>query len=212
MDSPGYGPGSLCFDGIHMWHADEAEGFVFKMGLDGNVVDLFDYPGFEITDMAVGNDHLWAVDYSNDMIYELNKPGRVNVGSSRGRTFTIRSTGPEDLLIGSLAITGKDAGDFHLLDETCSGQTLIQYADCTFRMEFSPSVAGEMQAVLEIPSNIEDGITLAVPLSGTGIMGCFGDFEPDGDVDGIDLANYIIDSGGISITEFATYFGRNDCM
>jgi len=210
--SPGYEPGALCFDGSYAWQADAAEELVFKMDLSGNIVDRFGYPEFEIADMAVGNNRLWAVDSSNDMIYALNKPGRVNVGSSRGRTFTITSTGPEELLIGSLAITGTHAGEFHLLDETCSGQTLVQNADCTFRLEFSPSVAGEMQALLEIPSNIEGDEPTEMPLSGTGVMGCSGDFEPDGDMDGIDLVNYIIDSNGISLAEFSSYFGRNDCM
>ncbi|MCD4719394.1 MAG: choice-of-anchor D domain-containing protein [Desulfobacula sp.] len=211
-DSPGYEPGALGFDGTHMWHADAAEGFIFKMDLNGKVTDRFDYPEFKITDMATGHNRFWAVDSSNDIIYVMNKPGRVNVGSSRGRTFTITSTGPEDLLIGSLTITGNHAGQFHLLDDTCSGQTLARETDCTFRLEFSPSVPGDMQAVLEIPSNIEVKPIPNMPLSGTGVMGCSGDSEPDGDVDGMDLANYIIDSGGISLTEFSSYFGRNDCM
>ena len=69
-----------------------------------------------------------------------------------------------------------------------------------------------MQALLEIPSNIPTASIIAMPLSGTGVMACAGDYEPDGDVDGADLANYIIDSGGISLAEFANNFGRNDCM
>jgi hypothetical protein len=42
--------------------------------------------------------------------------------------------------------------------------------------------------------------------------GCPGDFDTDGDVDGKDLAEYIEDSGGISLSDFAGNFGRNDCM
>ena len=41
---------------------------------------------------------------------------------------------------------------------------------------------------------------------------CEGDFEPDGDVDGNDLADYISDSMGISLADFAENFGRNDCI
>jgi parallel beta-helix repeat protein/predicted outer membrane repeat protein len=43
---------------------------------------------------------------------------------------------------------------------------------------------------------------------------CQCDLEPaegDGDVDGADLAAYMADDGGISITEFAAEFGKDDC-
>ena len=40
---------------------------------------------------------------------------------------------------------------------------------------------------------------------------CWGDFEPDGDVDGADLAEYISNSTGIALEVFASDFGRTDC-
>ena len=40
---------------------------------------------------------------------------------------------------------------------------------------------------------------------------CDGDFEPDGDVDGSDLA-ILIGSGGIDIDIFSEDFGRTDCL
>jgi hypothetical protein len=46
----------------------------------------------------------------------------------------------------------------------------------------------------------------------TGLCQC--DFEPaagDGDVDGTDLAAYMVDDGGISLSAFAAEFGRTDC-
>jgi len=42
---------------------------------------------------------------------------------------------------------------------------------------------------------------------------CHCDFPPvDGDVDGADLADYISDSAGISLDDFAAEFGRIDCF
>ena len=43
---------------------------------------------------------------------------------------------------------------------------------------------------------------------------CEGDSEPDGDVDGIDLWNLITMAGqtGLSVPDFATDFGRTDCL
>ena len=58
------------------------------------------------------------------------------------------------------------------------------------------------------------------PLNGYDIFGrfvkdartqCFGDFEPDKDVDGSDLVN-LINSGGINIEVFAENFGRTGCL
>jgi hypothetical protein len=40
---------------------------------------------------------------------------------------------------------------------------------------------------------------------------CDGDFEPDGDVDGSDLAEYISDSREIGLEDFAANFGKDDC-
>jgi hypothetical protein len=56
--------------------------------------------------------------------------------------------------------------------------------------------------------------------SATGIFGkrfagvetCECDFEPDGDVDGSDLAAYIADQAGINLGDLADDFGRTDCQ
>jgi parallel beta-helix repeat protein len=40
---------------------------------------------------------------------------------------------------------------------------------------------------------------------------CAGDYEPDGDVDGLDLYQYIIGNIPISIVEFTANFGKNNC-
>ena len=42
-------------------------------------------------------------------------------------------------------------------------------------------------------------------------LACKGDFEPDGDVDGADLAVYIFDAKDISPGDFANNFGKDDC-
>ena len=40
---------------------------------------------------------------------------------------------------------------------------------------------------------------------------CEGDVEPDGDVDGSDLAVFISNGAGISLGNFTHEFGRNNC-
>jgi hypothetical protein len=41
---------------------------------------------------------------------------------------------------------------------------------------------------------------------------CPGDSEPDGDVDGTDLYEHLLDAGGVSLSDFAAVFGRDDCF
>lgn len=41
---------------------------------------------------------------------------------------------------------------------------------------------------------------------------CIGDFNSDGDVDGLDLAEYISDSMDIDLVDFAESFGLTDCQ
>jgi hypothetical protein len=45
------------------------------------------------------------------------------------------------------------------------------------------------------------------------VMGpkCEGDYDGDGDVDGADLAEYLIDSGGLDLEVFAANFGKVNC-
>ena len=40
---------------------------------------------------------------------------------------------------------------------------------------------------------------------------CRGDFNGDKDVDGLDLADYLIDSGGLGLVDFAMDFGKATC-
>jgi hypothetical protein len=40
---------------------------------------------------------------------------------------------------------------------------------------------------------------------------CPGDSNGDKDVDGSDLADYILDSGGIELNDFAMNFGKTNC-
>jgi hypothetical protein len=40
---------------------------------------------------------------------------------------------------------------------------------------------------------------------------CPGDFDWDFDVDGVDLQEYIFDSGGLDLDDFAANFGKESC-
>ena len=40
---------------------------------------------------------------------------------------------------------------------------------------------------------------------------CLGNFDGDGDVDGVDLATFIGGGTGVSLAEFSAGFGRTNC-
>jgi hypothetical protein len=116
----------------------------------------------------------------------------VNIGKSSIKTVTVTNTGTTDLVIGTIEITGTDASEFSILNDSCSGQTVASSGTCTIGVRFSPesetperfsmveyfkqamslltpkSYKQTKSAILNIPSNDPDMPILEVPLSGKG--------------------------------------------
>jgi YVTN family beta-propeller protein len=83
--------------------------------------------------------------------------------TSAAKTLTLTNTGYGPLSIASYSITGTNAADF-AQTSTC-GNALAAGASCTFSVTFTPVVAGDRAATL----NINDSIGLhTVALNGTG--------------------------------------------
>ena len=117
-----------------------------------------------------------------------------------------------NLEIGTISITGSDSSEFHLEDDNCSDQILAQFEECEVDVVFSPKTGGEKTAKLEIPYNHPFEPIFFLPLSGSAIPAiCECDFEPDGDVDGTDLATQAAGGTGVSLGDFAAEFGMPDC-
>jgi hypothetical protein len=116
----------------------------------------------------------------------------VNVGKSSIKTVAVSNTGTTNLEIGTIEITGTNASEFSILNDTCSGQTIAPSGTCRVDVRFSPASGiparfsmveyfkqamslltptGYKQtksAILSIPSNDPDTPTLEVLLSGKG--------------------------------------------
>ena len=95
--------------------------------------------------------------------------GSAEIGTSRvfSQTFTVENTGDEDLVIGTLSITGDDAVRFTMDNDACSGATLVPAATATVDVVFAAGTIGAKAAALSIPSNID---AVDVPLTGAGIF------------------------------------------
>lgn len=91
--------------------------------------------------------------------------GSVTVGASSDQTVTVSNTGTDNLVLGSISVTGTY---FSRQGGTCAanGQTLTPGASCTIIVRFSPGASGTFNGNLAIPSN---DVNVNVPLSGTGV-------------------------------------------
>ncbi len=179
VDSPFSQPQGLAFDGKYLWLSDvDADDDwktpdkqkICKLDNSANLIHSFDSPDYE-GDLAFDGTYLWAAywDLYDEKIYKIETPGTLAVGSSKSRTFTISSLGTIDLTIDPLSITGPDASQFRVENDTCSGNAMAQYETCTFDVVFSPTSAGDKSAVLEIRTN-DVRTPPQIPLSGTAIV------------------------------------------
>lgn len=94
--------------------------------------------------------------------------GAIDVGNTTAATtVTVENTGTADVVVGTLGISGANAGDFGLSADGCSGATLTPAATCTFDVAMTPSAAGARNAQVDIPSDAPSSPD-SVPLAGTG--------------------------------------------
>ena len=92
-----------------------------------------------------------------------------NVGTqSAAQSVTVENNGSSNLTINSLALTGTNATDFAIRNDTCSGQSIVPGGSCTDAVIFAPQTIGEKSATLAISSNDPAASTLNVALTGTG--------------------------------------------
>ncbi len=95
--------------------------------------------------------------------------GSVLTHTGATKTVTITNKGDDVLNIGTLSISGSNAGDFALSSDTCSGATVAGGSSCTVGVTFVPGQAGDATAELSVPSN-DPSSTTTVGLTGTGTM------------------------------------------
>jgi len=93
---------------------------------------------------------------------------------------SLSSTGVQDLTIQSLSLIGANLSEFTITQDNCAGVTLTQFENCTGRISFAPTAAGDKTAQLNITSNDNDEGVVFVNLSGAGVDTAIGDGDSDG--------------------------------
>ncbi len=85
-------------------------------------------------------------------------------GFSVVQPFQVTNRGRANLNIGTVRITGRNAGSFTIVGETCALSTLVPLATCTVQVMCVPITPGYLEADLTVNSDDPDTPTLRVPL------------------------------------------------
>jgi hypothetical protein len=104
-----------------------------------------------------------------DLANEIDFGDQAVRVQSAAKTVFLSSTGIQNLLIGTISLTGINSTDFNLVGDNCSGKTLEPSQDCTVQVAFQPLSAGQRTGSLSIPSNDPDYSPANIPLKGQGI-------------------------------------------
>jgi DNA-binding beta-propeller fold protein YncE len=164
--SPGSSPSGLAFDGTYLWNADPFTGEIYRLDTSGNIIKSFDRFGPAPMGLTFDGTYLWNTDIYTHRIYKCTVPPiSVKVGSSTSQLFKISNLGNQDLFLDTLLITGEDASEYRIKNDTCSSQTISVSQHCTFKVILSPKSSGEKNASLEISSNDPNAPSLDVSLT-----------------------------------------------
>lgn len=93
--------------------------------------------------------------------------GAQSVQHSASQPVALTNTGTTPLIIAKVVVSGKNAGDYVLSMNGCTGSTLQPNASCSLGITFTPTATGSRTASIVVSDNVNGG-TQQVPLSGTG--------------------------------------------
>jgi len=93
----------------------------------------------------------------------------LTIGGSSDQTVTLSNDGNAGLVLGVITQNNALAAPFSLVNDTCSGQTVVAAANCTFDVRFAPTATGVFSDSFDIPSNDPDESSVTVSVSGAGL-------------------------------------------
>ncbi|MDY6843311.1 MAG: hypothetical protein SVW57_04380 [Thermodesulfobacteriota bacterium] len=154
-----------------------------------------------------------AVISMRDIEFEPSVPisfdfGVVGIGEeSTVEQVRLKNDGDGYIIISSVILEGD--GDFDFDESCCMSTILGTDEECVLNIRFLPNAVGNRSATLTIQHNDPDEPEIVVSLFGIGV--CRGDFDDDGDIDGLDLAKLAFDPGLLRLSIFGANLGRSDC-
>jgi len=94
--------------------------------------------------------------------------GALGLGSVKSETFAVANAGVGNLTLGSIKITGANASEFIIKNNTCPQGALAPSVTCTFDVEFAPTTIGNKDADIRIISNAFETPLINMDLTGSG--------------------------------------------
>jgi hypothetical protein len=94
--------------------------------------------------------------------------GSTGVGTQLNQTVTITNDGNADLDVGSIAVANPLLAPYSIVNDNCSGQTVVPAASCTVGVRFEPTATGATSDTFDIPSNDVTDPTITFQVNGTG--------------------------------------------
>lgn len=110
----------------------------------------------------------------------LSGPGQVEFGSidihfggQPRQSVQLMNTSEASIAVGSIALNGRDAAHFEVVNDGCSNQELTAMSSCSLEVGFQPGTAGPRSATLEVPYSQEGSPegALDIPVAGVGTTG-----------------------------------------
>lgn len=144
--------------GFHTFTWGYSKDSSVSTGSDAVWIDSIFFPSFNLEIPAIALD-----------------PGSQNFsdtavgGASIPQRFLVTNTGAGDLVIGTVSLSGTDAGQFAVQSDTCSAMTIVASDTCSVYVLFQPTAAGTKSAALNVPSNAPGTPVVSAPLSGTAL-------------------------------------------
>ena len=124
---------------------------------------------FTISDSAQDSPHTVALTGNgtdsnvNVSPSSLSFPDTTVGSSSSPQTVTLSNTGSVDVVVSGVQVTG----DFAILSDTCTGNTVTPTGTCTVQVEFTPTTPDQLAGTLELHDSAASR-PQSVSLSGTG--------------------------------------------
>lgn len=157
-------------------------GIVFALCSFGQSVQLNGTIGLEgaTTLTPIGSPQLSAspstLTYSTQLV---NQDSTTHTNLTSPQIITVTNAGTAALSVSNVAISGTNAADWYLFEDTCTGETVAAGGYCQLSVSFDPVGAGSRSAILSITDNAQ-GSPHSVSLSGIGAAGTTYYFSPNG--------------------------------
>lgn len=144
--------------GFHTFTWGYSKDASVSAGSDAVWIDSILFPSFNLEIPAIAIDP-GAYDFSDTAVSGVSIPQR----------FLVTNTGAGDLAIGTVSLSGTDAGQFAVQSDTCSAMTIVASDSCNVYVLFQPTAVGTKSAALNVPSNAPGTPVVSASLSGTAL-------------------------------------------